>query len=72
AVRYEHLDLRLGATRDEFMNYLSASFTARITEQVKIQLPQILPKEVSNFAPLVIKIMVTESLEHAVLAMEYS
>ncbi|GJV31007.1 hypothetical protein Tco_1391407 [Tanacetum coccineum] len=30
----------------------------------------ILPKEVSNFAPLVIKSMVIESLEHAVLAKE--
>ncbi|GKA64844.1 hypothetical protein Tco_0764551 [Tanacetum coccineum] len=29
----EHLDARLGATRDEFMNYLSASITARITDQ---------------------------------------
>ncbi|GJW44108.1 hypothetical protein Tco_0072907 [Tanacetum coccineum] len=47
----EHLDARLGAIRDEFMNHLSASITARITEQVKIQLPRILPKEVSNFAP---------------------
>ncbi|GJW41575.1 hypothetical protein Tco_0067420 [Tanacetum coccineum] len=27
----EHLDSRLGATRDEFMSYLSASITARIT-----------------------------------------
>ncbi|GJX57325.1 hypothetical protein Tco_0287222 [Tanacetum coccineum] len=68
----EHLDSRLGATRDEFMSYLSASITARITEQVKSQLPQILPKEVSNFAPPVIKSMVTESLEHAVLAKESS
>ncbi|GKF63143.1 hypothetical protein Tco_0186591, partial [Tanacetum coccineum] len=48
----EHLDSRLGSTRDEFMSYLSASIPARITEQVKIQLPQILPKEVSKFAPL--------------------
>ncbi|GKD06302.1 hypothetical protein Tco_1181276, partial [Tanacetum coccineum] len=32
----------------------------------------ILPKEVSNFAPSVIKSMVTESLEHAVLAKESS
>ncbi|GKD15863.1 hypothetical protein Tco_1205021, partial [Tanacetum coccineum] len=47
----DHLDARLGATRNEFMNYLSASITVRITKQVKIQLPQILPKEVSNFAP---------------------
>nr|GEV86260.1 hypothetical protein [Tanacetum cinerariifolium] len=54
------------------MSYLSASITARIIEQVKIQLPQILPKEVSNFDPLVIKSMVTESLEHAVLANESS
>ncbi|GKB32584.1 hypothetical protein Tco_0871985 [Tanacetum coccineum] len=66
----KHLDSRLGATRDKFMNYLSASITAMITEQVNIQLPQILPKEVSNFAPPEIKRMVTESLEHAVLANE--
>nr|GEY71045.1 uncharacterized mitochondrial protein AtMg00810-like [Tanacetum cinerariifolium] len=48
----EHLDIKLRATKDEFMNYLLASITARITEQVKNQLPQILPEEVSNFAPL--------------------
>ncbi|GKB28943.1 retrovirus-related pol polyprotein from transposon TNT 1-94 [Tanacetum coccineum] len=72
ALEDEHLYSRLGATRDEFMSYLSASTTARITEQVKIQLPQILPKEVSNFAPSVIKSMVTESIEHAVLAKESS
>ncbi|GKD31400.1 hypothetical protein Tco_1242178, partial [Tanacetum coccineum] len=47
----EHIDSRLGATKDEFMSYLSASITARMSEQVNIQLPQILPKEVSNFAP---------------------
>ncbi|GKC91742.1 hypothetical protein Tco_1152391, partial [Tanacetum coccineum] len=47
----EYLDSRLEATRDEFMNYLSTSITVRISKQVKIQLPQILPKEVSNFAP---------------------
>ncbi|GKA70507.1 hypothetical protein Tco_0776646 [Tanacetum coccineum] len=68
----DHLDARLGATRDEFMNCLSSSITARFTEQVKIQLPQIQPKKVSNFAPLVIQSMVTESLEHVVLAKESS
>ncbi|GJR23254.1 retrovirus-related pol polyprotein from transposon TNT 1-94 [Tanacetum coccineum] len=41
----DHLDSRMGATRDEFMNFLSASLTARITKQVKNQLPQILPEE---------------------------
>ncbi|GJV14137.1 hypothetical protein Tco_1359460 [Tanacetum coccineum] len=48
----DHLDTRLGATREEFMNFHSASLTARITKQVKNQLPQILPEKVSNFAPL--------------------
>nr|GFA01930.1 hypothetical protein [Tanacetum cinerariifolium] len=48
----EHLDTRLGATRDEFMNFLLKSLTARITKQVKNQLPQILPEEVSTFASL--------------------
>ncbi|GJZ85943.1 hypothetical protein Tco_0657553, partial [Tanacetum coccineum] len=28
----EHLDSRLGATRDEFMSYLSATITVRVTE----------------------------------------
>ncbi|GJZ59676.1 hypothetical protein Tco_0615492 [Tanacetum coccineum] len=68
----EHLDSRLGATKDKFMSYLSASITARIIKQVKIHPPQILPKEVSNFAPPMIKSMVTELLEHAVLAKESS
>ncbi|GJV06473.1 hypothetical protein Tco_1344129 [Tanacetum coccineum] len=38
-----HLDTRLGEPREEFMNFLSESLTARIKEQVKDQLPQILP-----------------------------
>nr|GEX66361.1 hypothetical protein [Tanacetum cinerariifolium] len=68
----EHLDARLGATKDEFMNYLLASITARITKQVKNQLLQILPEDVSNFSPLVIQKMVKESLEDVVLAKESS
>ncbi|GJX55790.1 hypothetical protein Tco_0285687 [Tanacetum coccineum] len=68
----EHLDTKLGATRDEFMNFLSKSLTTRITKQVKDQLPQILPEVVSNFAPPVIQKMVTELLEHVVLARESS
>ncbi|GJT55263.1 hypothetical protein Tco_0990317 [Tanacetum coccineum] len=31
----DHLETRLSETREEFMNFLSASLTARITEQVK-------------------------------------
>ncbi|GKF41553.1 hypothetical protein Tco_0124895, partial [Tanacetum coccineum] len=37
------------------------SLTPRIKEQVKDQLPQILPQEVSNFAPPVIETMIRES-----------
>nr|GEV89103.1 hypothetical protein [Tanacetum cinerariifolium] len=57
-----------GATREEFMNFLFASLTDRITEQVRNQLPQILPKEVSNFALPVIETMITESLNQVNLA----
>nr|GEU34160.1 hypothetical protein [Tanacetum cinerariifolium] len=45
----EHLDARLAATINEFINYLSASIIARIIEQVKNQLPHIMLEEVSNF-----------------------
>nr|GEV46003.1 hypothetical protein [Tanacetum cinerariifolium] len=68
----KHLDTRLGATIDEFMKFLSTSITARITKQIKDQLPQILLKEVSNFAPPVIQSMVTKSLEQAILDKESS
>ncbi|GJS13961.1 hypothetical protein Tco_0408433 [Tanacetum coccineum] len=45
------------------MNFLSESLTARIKEQVKDQLRQILPKEVSNFAPPIIEKLIKESLK---------
>ncbi|GKD16993.1 hypothetical protein Tco_1206151 [Tanacetum coccineum] len=64
----EHLDTRLGETREEFMNFISESLMARIKEQVKYQLPQILPKEVSNFAPPVIKALIKESYDEVTLA----
>ncbi|GJT20280.1 hypothetical protein Tco_0890217, partial [Tanacetum coccineum] len=63
-----HLDTRLGETRQEFMNFLSESLTARIKEQVKDQLPQILPQEVSNFAPPVIIKLIKESRDEVNLA----
>ncbi|GKC59001.1 hypothetical protein Tco_1086599 [Tanacetum coccineum] len=64
----ENLDTRLGETREEFMNFLSESLTTRIKEQVKDQLPQILPKEVSNFAPPMIKKLIKESRDEVTLA----
>ncbi|GJU51709.1 hypothetical protein Tco_1221264 [Tanacetum coccineum] len=63
-----HLDIRLGETRDEFMKFLPESLTTRIKEQVKDQLPQILPKEVSNFAPPVIEELIKESRDEVTLA----
>ncbi|GJV04195.1 hypothetical protein Tco_1337764, partial [Tanacetum coccineum] len=64
----EHLDTRLGETREEFMKFLLDSLTTRIKEQVKDQLPQILRKEVSNFAPHVIKKLIKESRDEVTLA----
>ncbi|GJU00815.1 hypothetical protein Tco_1111153 [Tanacetum coccineum] len=64
----EHLDTRLGETREEFMNFLSESLTAGIKDQVKDQLPQILPKEVSNFVPPVIEKLIKESRDEVTLA----
>ncbi|GJX03458.1 hypothetical protein Tco_0189374 [Tanacetum coccineum] len=64
----EHLDTRLGETREEFMKFLSESLTTRIKEQVKDQLPQILPKEVSKFAPPVIEELIKESRDEVTLA----
>ncbi|GJT12342.1 retrovirus-related pol polyprotein from transposon TNT 1-94 [Tanacetum coccineum] len=43
------------------------SLTTRIKVQVKDQLPQILPKEVSNFAPPVIKKLIKESRDEVTL-----
>nr|GEU49233.1 retrovirus-related Pol polyprotein from transposon TNT 1-94 [Tanacetum cinerariifolium] len=64
----DHLDTRIGATTEEFMNFLSASPTDRIIEQVRNQLPQILLEEVSYFAPPVIEKMIQESLNQVNLA----
>ncbi|GJY63917.1 hypothetical protein Tco_0465377 [Tanacetum coccineum] len=46
----------------------SLSLTARIKEQVKDQLPQIQPKEVSNFDPPVIEVLIKESSDEVTLA----
>ncbi|GKE02167.1 hypothetical protein Tco_1390150 [Tanacetum coccineum] len=69
----EHLDTWLGETRKEFMNFLSESLTAKIKEQVKDQPPQILPKEVSNFAPPMIEAeeLIKESRDEVTLAKVY-
>ncbi|GJX70551.1 hypothetical protein Tco_0307722 [Tanacetum coccineum] len=63
-----HLDIRLGETKKEFMNFLSESLMTRIKEQVKDQPPQILPQEVFNFALLVIEKLIKESRDEVTLA----
>ncbi|GJX97025.1 hypothetical protein Tco_0352823 [Tanacetum coccineum] len=50
------------------MNFLSESLTARIKEQVKDQLPQILPKKVCNFAPPMTEALIKESRNEVTLA----
>ncbi|GJY31995.1 hypothetical protein Tco_0415490 [Tanacetum coccineum] len=50
------------------MNLLLESLTERIKKQVKDQLAQILPKEVSNFAPPVIEKLIKESRDEITLA----
>nr|GEV46461.1 hypothetical protein [Tanacetum cinerariifolium] len=55
----------MGATREEFMNFLSTPLTDKIIEQVRNQLPQIIPKEVSKFAPPVIEKMIAKKIAHS-------
>ncbi|GKC16810.1 hypothetical protein Tco_1013592, partial [Tanacetum coccineum] len=56
----------------EYINLVDTSVRTIIREEVKTQLPQILPKAVSDFATLVIEQNVTESLEAVVLAKSFS
>ncbi|GJY38621.1 hypothetical protein Tco_0424985 [Tanacetum coccineum] len=56
------------AEKQEYIDLVDSSVRTIIREEVKTQLPQILPKAVSDFATLVIKRNVTESLEADVLA----
>nr|GFC07910.1 hypothetical protein [Tanacetum cinerariifolium] len=63
----DHLDSRMGATRENLMNFLSALLNDRITEQVRNQLTRILLKEVSNFTLPVIETMITESLNQILI-----
>ncbi|GJV03906.1 hypothetical protein Tco_1337475 [Tanacetum coccineum] len=59
----DRLDTRLGDTKEKFMEVVSNSMMAKISEQVKIKLPTILPKEVYDFVTPIIKSTITESLE---------
>ncbi|GJY46416.1 hypothetical protein Tco_0435479 [Tanacetum coccineum] len=56
------------AKKQEYIDLVDTSVRTIIREEVKTQLPHILPKAVSDFATLVIERNVTESLEAVVLA----
>ncbi|GKD31209.1 hypothetical protein Tco_1241987, partial [Tanacetum coccineum] len=54
--------------KKRYIDLVEKSVKKIIKDEVKSQLPQILPKEVSEFATPVIKSTITESLENVVLA----
>ncbi|GJT22886.1 hypothetical protein Tco_0892823 [Tanacetum coccineum] len=56
------------AEKERYIDLIEKSVKDIINDEVKTQLPQILPKAVSDFATPVIKSTVIESLEDAVLA----
>ncbi|GKE93745.1 hypothetical protein Tco_1574840, partial [Tanacetum coccineum] len=56
------------AKKQEYIDLIDSSVRTIIREEVNTQLPQILPKVVSDFATLVIEQNVIESLEATVLA----
>nr|GEX27366.1 hypothetical protein [Tanacetum cinerariifolium] len=56
------------AENERYIDLIEKSVKDIINDEVKTQLPQILPKAMSDFATLVIKSTVTESLEDIVLA----
>ncbi|GJX78513.1 hypothetical protein Tco_0326662 [Tanacetum coccineum] len=56
------------AEKDKYINIIEKSVKEIIKDEVKSQLPHILPKEISNFATSVIQSTINESRENVVLA----
>nr|GEV48247.1 hypothetical protein [Tanacetum cinerariifolium] len=56
------------AEKKRYINLVEISMKDIINDEVKTQLPQIIPKEVADFATLVIQSTITESLKNVVLA----
>ncbi|GKD11576.1 hypothetical protein Tco_1195983 [Tanacetum coccineum] len=56
------------AEKEKYISIIEKSMKEIIKDEVKSQLPQILPKEISNFATPVIQSNINESLENVVLA----
>nr|GEX55576.1 hypothetical protein [Tanacetum cinerariifolium] len=53
--------------RKRYIDLVEKSMKEIIKDEVKSQLPEILPKEVSNYATPVIQSSITESLENIIL-----
>ncbi|GKB03606.1 hypothetical protein Tco_0831749 [Tanacetum coccineum] len=64
----DDVDARLKEPTQTDKEIVQESLMARIKEQVKDQLPQILPQEVSNFAPPVIQKLIKQSRDEVTLA----
>ncbi|GKG34319.1 hypothetical protein Tco_0437015, partial [Tanacetum coccineum] len=58
--------------KKRYINLIEKSVKEIIKDKFNTQLPQILPKEISDFATLVIQSTITESLENVVLAKSFS
>ncbi|GJU39570.1 hypothetical protein Tco_1192527 [Tanacetum coccineum] len=56
------------AKKEKYINIIKKSMKEIIKDEVKSQLPQILPKEISDFATPVIQSTINESLKNVVLA----
>ncbi|GKD58778.1 hypothetical protein Tco_1296287 [Tanacetum coccineum] len=60
--------LKTQAEKEKYIDIIEKSVKEIIKDEVKSQLPQILPKEISDFATPVIRSTINESLENGVLA----
>ncbi|GJU28216.1 hypothetical protein Tco_1166837 [Tanacetum coccineum] len=68
SVKSQLLTMKAQEKRKLYIDVVEKSVNDIIRDEVKSQLPQILPKEISDFATPVIQSTVTESLKNVVLA----
>ncbi|GJY86459.1 hypothetical protein Tco_0500485, partial [Tanacetum coccineum] len=64
----EEFKKKAQAEKEKYIDIIEKSVKEIIKDEVKSQLPQILPKEISDFATPVIQSTINESLENVVLA----
>ncbi|GJY19320.1 hypothetical protein Tco_0390811 [Tanacetum coccineum] len=68
SIKYEIPAIKAQEEKDRYIDLDEKSIKDIIKDEVKSQLPQILPKEVSNFATPVIQSAINESLKNVILA----